>query len=54
MVQAANGLTGLDVYDDFEDNLLFVLNLLQENVGNHGVYPAEAEISDYLKSLYVN
>jgi hypothetical protein len=39
---------------NYWDNLLFDLNLLQENVGNHGVFPTDADINDYLKSLYVN
>lgn len=38
----------------FEEKLLFALNLLQENVGNHGVFSTEAKVDDYLKSLYVN
>lgn len=40
--------------EDFEDQLLFNLNILQENVGNHGVYASEATRDDYLKTLYVN
>lgn len=39
---------------DFQDDLLFCLNLLQENVGTHGIYETDASRSDYLKSLYVN
>lgn len=39
---------------DFERNLFFCLNLLQENTGNHGVFPTNANYADYLKSLYVN
>ena len=38
----------------FWDDLLVDLNLLQENVGNHAVYPTDASLQDYLKSLYVN
>ena len=38
---------------DFEDRLLFNLNLLQENVGDHGVFPSEATIDDYLATIYV-
>jgi hypothetical protein len=40
--------------EDFEDQLLFNLNLLQENVGNCEVYPSDASIDEYLKTLYVN
>ena len=40
--------------EQFQEKLLFALNLLQENVGNHGVFPAGAKAGDYLKSLYVN
>jgi hypothetical protein len=39
---------------NFWDDLLFDLNLLQENVGNHGVYQSDANLSEYLGSLYVN
>jgi hypothetical protein len=39
---------------DFWDDLLFDLNLLQENVGSHGVFPTNADLNDYLKSLYVS
>ena len=39
---------------DFWGNLLFNLNLLQENVGNHDVFATDADINEYLKSLYVN
>lgn len=38
----------------FADQLLFNLNLLQENVGNCGVYPSDAPVDEYLKTLYVN
>lgn len=38
---------------DFPDRLLFTLNLLQENVGGHGVFPSDATAADYLGSLYV-
>lgn len=37
----------------FPDRLLFALNLLQENVGGHGVFPSDATAADYLGSLYV-
>lgn len=39
---------------DFAERLLFNLNLLQENVGNHDVFPPDASDADYLKTLYVN
>jgi hypothetical protein len=39
---------------NFEEDLLFDLNLLQENTGNHGVYPVDADINEYLQSLYVS
>jgi hypothetical protein len=39
---------------DFEENLLFALNLLQENVGVCGVLPAEATHADILSSLQMN
>lgn len=39
---------------DFEDELLFTINLLQENVGAVDVYPSDATIADYLGSLYVH
>jgi hypothetical protein len=39
---------------DFEDELLFTLNLLQENVGHTDVYPAEAQDERYLDSLFVD
>lgn len=39
---------------DFHERLLFNLNLLQENVGNHGVFPSDATVEDYLATLYVN
>ncbi|GAC1445963.1 MAG: hypothetical protein NVSMB52_09050 [Chloroflexota bacterium] len=39
---------------DFLDDLLFDLNLLQENVGNHGVFESSASAEDYLNTLYVN
>jgi hypothetical protein len=38
----------------FLDDLLVDLNLLQEIIGNHGVYPTDASLQDYLKSLYVS
>lgn len=39
---------------DFDEKLLFNLNLLQENTGNHGVQQINAEVEDYLNTLYVN
>jgi hypothetical protein len=39
---------------DFEGDLLFDLNLLQENVGSVDVFPATASRSEYLSSLYVD
>lgn len=39
---------------DFWDNLLFDLNLLQENAGNHGIYSTDADLNEFLKSLYVS
>ena len=38
----------------FQDDLLFNLNLLQENTGNNGVYSEDADINEYLRSLYVS
>lgn len=40
--------------EDFDRSLFFCLNLLQENTGNHGIYPTDASYDTYLKSLYVN
>ena len=40
--------------EGFWDSLLFNLNLLQENTGNHGVFSTDASLDDYLKTLYVN
>lgn len=37
--------------DDFDDDLLFALNLLQENVGACGVLPADASAGDLLATL---
>ncbi len=39
---------------NFKEDLLFDLNLLQENTGNHGVYAIDADLGEYLKSLYVS
>lgn len=38
----------------FKEQLLFNINLLQENVGRFDVFPSSASIHDYLKTLYVN
>jgi hypothetical protein len=38
----------------FEDDLLFDLNLLQENTGNHNVFSVDADLKEYLQSLYVS
>src|SRR5207244_7366159 len=38
----------------FRSNLLAALNLLQENVGNHGVFESNASEEEYLRTLYVN
>lgn len=38
----------------FEQRLLFNLNLLQENVGNHGVFPSGTTPEDFIRTLYVN
>lgn len=40
--------------DDFSDELLYYLNLLQENTGVSGVYPIGASLEDYQNVLYVN
>jgi hypothetical protein len=37
---------------DYEARLLFNLNLLQENVGLADVFAADAELSEYLRSIY--
>lgn len=39
---------------DFWDQLLFNLNLLQENAGSHGVFESSADRHDYLNTLFVN
>jgi hypothetical protein len=38
----------------FESTLLSNLNLLQENVGACGMYPADQPIADYIRTLHVN
>ncbi len=38
----------------FKDRLFYCLNLLQENVGGVDVFPSDAKLSDYLKTIYVN
>jgi hypothetical protein len=40
--------------EDFGRELLFHLNLLQENVGHHGVFPDGAPEAKYLDSLFVD
>jgi hypothetical protein len=37
---------------DYADRFLFNLNLLQENVGAADVFPADAALADYLRSIY--
>ncbi len=39
---------------EFAMQLLFNLNLLQENTGNHSVYESDVTIDEYLNTLYVN
>jgi hypothetical protein len=39
---------------DFENDLLRLLNLLQENVGSVDLFPSDATLEDYLKTIYVN
>jgi hypothetical protein len=39
---------------DFYERLLFDINLLQENIGKHDVFPSDASIDDYLRTLYVD
>ena len=39
---------------DFIDSLFTNLNLLQENVGNHGLFETDASPADYMRTLYVN
>ena len=47
-----------DVLDNsskkFGDTLLLNLNILQENVGVVDVFPSNASLADYLKTIYVN
>jgi hypothetical protein len=38
----------------FGDALLFAVNLLQENVGVADVFPADAKVEEYLKTVYVD
>lgn len=38
----------------FPDDLLFNINLLQENIGNHGVFESDATHEEYLRTLYVH
>ena len=39
---------------DFEANLFRLLNLLQESVGVVDVFPSNASLEDYLRTIYVN
>lgn len=39
---------------DYKDRLFYCLNLLQENVGGFDVFPSDAKLEDYLKTIYVN
>jgi hypothetical protein len=39
---------------NFHEDLFFNLNLLQENTGNHNVFAANANMNEYLQSLYVS
>jgi hypothetical protein len=38
----------------FRDQLLNNLNLLQENVGNFGIFESNASLDEYMRTLYVN
>ena len=38
----------------YEEELLRLLNLLQENVGSVDVFTSNAKLEDYLKTIYVN
>lgn len=38
----------------FRENLFFNLNLVQENVGAVDVFPSDASLSEYLKTIYVD
>jgi hypothetical protein len=38
---------------DFEADLLYALNLLQENVGNSDVFPSDATRKDYIRTVVV-
>lgn len=38
----------------FDDDLLFALNLLQENVGSIGIYSNDANRQDYLRTLHLD
>ncbi|SFL43812.1 hypothetical protein [Pelosinus propionicus] len=46
------GLTRGDT--EFNDDLLFHVNLLQENTGVSGIFPAMTPVADYLKTIHVN
>jgi hypothetical protein len=38
----------------YKEELLRLLNLLQENVGSVDVFPSDAKLEDYLRTIYVN
>jgi hypothetical protein len=38
----------------YKDELLRLLNLLQESVGSVDLFPSDAKLEDYLKTIYVN
>jgi hypothetical protein len=38
----------------YKDDLFRLLNLLQENVGAADVFPSDAKLEDYLRTIYVN
>jgi hypothetical protein len=40
--------------DGFLDDLLFNLNLLQENIGSSDIFASEATYEDYVKTIYVD
>lgn len=40
--------------ENFENHLLENLNLLQENIGAIDIFPSDATLTDYLKTIYVH
>lgn len=40
--------------DEFLDDLLFNLNLLQENIGSSDIFASEATFEDYIKTIHVD